>query len=199
MRQWRAKQVAERGEEYRVIEREQYNRKKAANPDQYRAISRESTRRYRERRAGIPKTPGQMEAARHRNREYRARHKDRLRPIYAAQQKARYAANPEKHRAAVKRYQSTENGHETLLANNRNRRARHKGCPGRINRAEWLRLVDQFGSRCAYCAIAFDESNITQDHVVPLARGGMHDITNVVPACRRCNFSKGTKVLIPAG
>lgn len=33
----------------------------------------------------------------------------------------------------------------------------------------------------------------TADHVIPLARGGSHDITNLVPACLPCNSSRGGK------
>jgi 5-methylcytosine-specific restriction endonuclease McrA len=45
---------------------------------------------------------------------------------------------------------------------------------------------------CAYC------SNVatTVDHVIPLSRGGTNFEGNLVPACRRCNSSKGTKLLI---
>ncbi|MFI8830536.1 HNH endonuclease [Streptomyces afghaniensis] len=31
------------------------------------------------------------------------------------------------------------------------------------------------------------------DHLVPLARGGAHSLSNLVPACQRCNTSKGAK------
>ncbi len=30
--------------------------------------------------------------------------------------------------------------------------------------------------------------------VIPLARGGTHDIDNLVPACASCNSSKGAKL-----
>ena len=33
------------------------------------------------------------------------------------------------------------------------------------------------------------------DHVVPLSRGGKHEIENLLPACRSCNSSKGAKLL----
>jgi 5-methylcytosine-specific restriction endonuclease McrA len=45
---------------------------------------------------------------------------------------------------------------------------------------------------CVYC------SNLatTVDHVIPLSRGGTNFEGNLVPACRSCNSSKGTKFLI---
>jgi 5-methylcytosine-specific restriction endonuclease McrA len=42
---------------------------------------------------------------------------------------------------------------------------------------------------CAYCA----SPATTIDHVVPTSRGGRHDRTNLVPACRRCNSAKGCR------
>ena len=33
------------------------------------------------------------------------------------------------------------------------------------------------------------------DHVVPIAKGGNNEDNNLVVACRKCNSSKGTKLL----
>jgi len=33
------------------------------------------------------------------------------------------------------------------------------------------------------------------DHVIPRSRGGSDDIDNLVPACARCNLSKGARTL----
>lgn len=41
--------------------------------------------------------------------------------------------------------------------------------------------------RCYYCG---STENVGVDHLEPMARGGGHDIDNLVPACRRCNSSK---------
>lgn len=35
----------------------------------------------------------------------------------------------------------------------------------------------------------------TVEHVIPLAKGGKHDWTNVVPAHAICNFEKGDSLL----
>jgi 5-methylcytosine-specific restriction endonuclease McrA len=44
---------------------------------------------------------------------------------------------------------------------------------------------------CVYCG----EKGGTVDHVIPLARGGAHTAENLVPACQRCNDSKGTHLV----
>lgn len=45
---------------------------------------------------------------------------------------------------------------------------------------------------CVYCGSC---ENIEVDHVVPLSRGGKHEIQNLVPACQSCNRSKHNKLL----
>ncbi len=46
---------------------------------------------------------------------------------------------------------------------------------------------------CMYCGQHFSVSQLTQDHIVPLSRGGAHGWTNVITACRRCNQRKGNR------
>ncbi|MGN6174652.1 MAG: HNH endonuclease [Streptosporangiaceae bacterium] len=46
------------------------------------------------------------------------------------------------------------------------------------------------GRLCWYCS----RPATTVDHVRPLCLGGTNDLTNLVPACRRCNFSRGARV-----
>ena len=73
----------------------------------------------------------------------------------------------------------------------RNMKERH--APG-LNYLEFRQLRTQWkkeGLVCVYCAGPFD----TIDHVIPLNRGGDNMKSNLVPACRSCNSSKGQKLL----
>lgn len=56
-----------------------------------------------------------------------------------------------------------------------------------LTASEWAWLVEQYGGRCAYCG---RKTKLTQDHVVPISRGGNHSLSNVVPACMDCNLRK---------
>jgi hypothetical protein len=56
-----------------------------------------------------------------------------------------------------------------------------------------LLLRDSY--QCAYCLEHAD----TIDHVVPRSRGGRHEWTNVVAACRRHNMQKGDRLLEELG
>lgn len=50
-------------------------------------------------------------------------------------------------------------------------------------------LLEDFGGLCAYC----ERPATTYDHVIPVSKGGRTTPDNIVPACRPCNASKGTK------
>jgi 5-methylcytosine-specific restriction endonuclease McrA len=52
-------------------------------------------------------------------------------------------------------------------------------------------VLHRDGNRCQYCGRDADSI----DHVVPRSRGGEHAWDNVVAACRRCNLSKGNRLL----
>ena len=45
--------------------------------------------------------------------------------------------------------------------------------------------------RCQYCGKAAE----SLDHVLPKSRGGAHEWSNVVACCRRCNTTKGDRLL----
>lgn len=57
---------------------------------------------------------------------------------------------------------------------------------------DWRRLVQRHDHRCAYCHA---RKPLTADHVVPLSRGGLHTIGNLLPACKSCNSRKHTRYL----
>lgn len=60
-----------------------------------------------------------------------------------------------------------------------------------ITEEDWKMILEIWDHRCAYCQKP--HRKLTQDHVIPLSRGGSHTVNNVVPACRSCNSRKFTK------
>ena len=57
-----------------------------------------------------------------------------------------------------------------------------------LTAGQWTALVGLWGG-CAYCgAVGVD---LQKDCMLPISRGGRYTLTNVVPACRSCNASKG--------
>lgn len=46
---------------------------------------------------------------------------------------------------------------------------------------------------CYHCEQKFKSSDLTMDHLIPIARGGKTDKKNCVPSCKDCNTKKGYK------
>lgn len=63
----------------------------------------------------------------------------------------------------------------------------------RVTVADWKKILNAYNHCCAYCGV---RKEMTIDHVVPLSRGGRHCVANLVPACLRCNLSKGSQTII---
>ena len=66
---------------------------------------------------------------------------------------------------------------------------------GRIRKEIKESVYERDGNRCQYCFKPFDRSQLTIDHLVPLASGGLDEITNYVTCCLDCNQSKADKPL----
>lgn len=73
------------------------------------------------------------------------------------------------------------------------RRAKKYGNGGSYTAEEWQGLVQEAGNICLCCGISGEEVLLTVDHVIPISRGGMNDISNLQPLCQSCNSSKSTK------
>ncbi len=43
---------------------------------------------------------------------------------------------------------------------------------------------------CHYCQEKFPPSELTMDHILPVARGGKSTKSNIVPCCKQCNSDK---------
>lgn len=70
------------------------------------------------------------------------------------------------------------------------RRARKQQSGGSYTTAEWRELCAKYGHACLCCGKAV---KLTPDHVVPIAKGGANDISNIQPLCLPCNLRKATK------
>lgn len=51
-------------------------------------------------------------------------------------------------------------------------------------------LKDLYEHRCYYCGRK--TGLLQKEHLIPLARGGVNNVSNIVPACPPCNLLKGT-------
>lgn len=76
-----------------------------------------------------------------------------------------------------------------IKLSNTNHRARKSGTVVDLTEEQWLRVLQHFEYRCAYCDKDIHDK-FTIDHVVPLSKGGTHTIDNVVCSCISCNSAK---------
>jgi 5-methylcytosine-specific restriction endonuclease McrA len=59
---------------------------------------------------------------------------------------------------------------------------------------QWQASKEYFNGHCAYCGEPCEA--LTQEHMIPLSRGGNHTAANIVPACRWCNSRKHDRTLM---
>jgi len=79
--------------------------------------------------------------------------------------------------------------------NVRRRRAIKCKAPGRgVTASQEKDIIAQHSGICVYCGKKANK--IELDHIVPLARGGAHDIDNIALSCDTCNRKKGAKSLL---
>lgn len=62
----------------------------------------------------------------------------------------------------------------------------------RLTKAERQEVYDKMGGHCAYCGYAITLKTMQADHVIPLRKGGVDELSNLLPACKSCNHYKST-------
>jgi len=176
-----------RTETEKAAQAERMRRYYLEDPEKYRTRASENAKRRRPainaaKRASYAQN---LEEAREQQRTYREGRREQIRAA------ARNRIDPVENRARVKAWRRA-NPHKARALKLR-RRARELNAPViDFTPEQWQELLEEFDGKCAYCPAAAT----TQDHLTPLSRGGSHTASNIVPACKPCNSSKGTRTML---
>lgn len=121
---------------------------------------------------------------------YHAANKERRAAYYAAY----YAENKERMAASMAAWKKANP--EKVRAYIQRRRAKKANAQGTFTADDWKQRLAYHSYRCVYCGVEKHETPegwLSCDHMIPLAKGGTNWPSNLVPACRSCNSSKGPK------
>ena len=73
------------------------------------------------------------------------------------------------------------------------RQQRLASSAGHFTPSQWIKLKHAYGYHCLRCGECEPVVTLVPDHVIPLAKNGANDITNIQPLCLYCNSKKGTQ------
>lgn len=136
-------------------------------------------------------------------RQYRREHSDEVR----AKDRDRYTRRADQQITNARSRRKSEHGQviahlyrsrsETKMKHRlhqQKRRAQELQSVGCVTKADICLQLQSQKSKCWWCGAKIIEDNFHVDHLIPLSRGGAHDVRNIVVSCPTCNLSKGAKL-----
>jgi 5-methylcytosine-specific restriction endonuclease McrA len=100
--------------------------------------------------------------------------------------------NSERGKSLHKKYRQSDKG-KAVMARKGNKRRAEISMLSTLTAQEWNDIKKQYKYKCVYCG---QVKPLSQDHIVPISKGGNHIKENIVPACKSCNSIKGNRPVL---
>lgn len=84
-------------------------------------------------------------------------------------------------------------GYDNFLSKRHKLRKKNNG--GTHSYGDWNTLKAQYNFTCPCCLKQEPEITLTEDHIIPVSKGGSDNIENIQPLCRSCNSRKNAKII----
>lgn len=125
---------------------------------------------------------------------YRAEHYAKNRERYREQGAAYYSAHKEQKLAYGRRWRAANPAKARNLWMHRHARVRN----ATIHPVDLNAVLARDGWICHICGEMILPSELSFDHIIPFAKGGMHSEENLSPAHSRCNKGKQARLNVPS-
>lgn len=114
--------------------------------------------------------------------------------LFTAAQQARQRLrdgrqDPEKKRAQTSHWKKMNPAKVSIQRYRR--RVNFQNCVTDLTEDQWSQIKVVYKNRCGYCG---ERKPLTQDHIIPVSKGGDHTASNIIPACRSCNSRKHARL-----
>lgn len=169
--------ILEKHKEYREENKEQIKEIKKRYYQENKESILEYNKKYKEEN---------KEQIKEKNKKYYETHKEEM----SEKRQLYYQENKEQILEKCKKYYK-DNPHIYFNARSK-RREKEENQGSGISKEQWLEMMDFFEFKCAYSGeyIGGNSKFRTIDHIVPLDKGGEHEIWNLVPMHLSYNSSK---------
>ena len=177
----------------------------------YREKNRDKIKEYKKEydKTHKDKIKEYKEKNRDKIKEYRENNKDKIKEY----QKEYYIDNKDKIKKQIKEYKEknrdkirqrereyrlSEKGKQIAFNSQSKRRFKEENQGNGITEEQWLEMMKFFNWKCAYSGeyIGGNSKERTIDHIIPLNKGGEHEVWNCVPMLRSLNCRKQDKDML---